>query len=79
MKIGSVHKRSHYLIFLTLTINLIQAGLPYFTDDPDPVRFRHWEYYLSSQNIFDTRSKSAYGTSPEIEINYGDAAFCVNP
>lgn len=71
MKTGFVHKRYIYLIFLTLTINPIQAGPPYFTDDPDPVRFRHWECYLSSQNIFDIRYHAASGTLPHVEVNYG--------
>jgi hypothetical protein len=66
-----INKRFISVIFLTLTINLVKAGPPYFTDDPDPVHFRHWEYYLSSQNSFDTRHNSASGTIPHIEINYG--------
>lgn len=66
-----INKRYVAVIVLTLTINLIKAGPPYFTDDPDPVHFHHWEYYLSSQNSFDTRHNSASGTLPHIEVNFG--------
>ena len=66
-----INKRYVAVIVLTLTINLIKAGPPYFTDDPDPVHFHNWEYYLSSQNSFDTRHNSASGTLPHIEVNYG--------
>jgi hypothetical protein len=61
------------LIFLlmVLTENLLLAGPPFFTDDPDPVPFRHWEYYLSSENTFDLKDHSATGTLPHFEVNYG--------
>ena len=59
------------IMVLLLTIDLIKAGPPFFTDDPDPVQFHHWEYYLSSQNIFDIRNNSASGTLPHMEVNYG--------
>ena len=71
MRARLINKRYIGVIVLILTINLIKAGPPYFTDDPDPVPFRHWEYYLSSQNIFDTRYNSASGTLPHVEVNYG--------
>jgi hypothetical protein len=48
-----------------------KAGPPFFTDDPDPVPYHHWEYYLASQNAFDIRNRSATGTLPLIEINWG--------
>lgn len=71
MGAGFINKRIATVIFIALSINLIKAGPPYLTDDPDPVHFHHWEYYLSSQNTFDTRYNSASGTLPEIEVNYG--------
>jgi hypothetical protein len=57
-------------LFLLLQI-LVEAGPPFFTDDPDPVPLHHWEYYLSSQNEFDIRNHSATGTLPHVEVNWG--------
>lgn len=45
------------------------AGPPYVTDDPEPVEFRHWEFYLATQDSI-TRD-AASGTAPHIEVNYG--------
>jgi len=45
------------------------AGPPFFTDDPVPVGFRNWEFYLASQH-FITRS-AVSGTLPHLELNYG--------
>jgi hypothetical protein len=47
----------------------IYAGPPYNTDDPQPVDFKHWEYYVASINTF--RADESSGTSPHIEVNYG--------
>lgn len=55
-------------LFLVLTTN-IYAGPPFNTDDPEPVDFRHWEYYLSTMHLFQPGFKT--GTLPHIEINYG--------
>lgn len=57
-------------IFLTMSQNVI-AGPPFLTDDPDPVQFKHWEYYISSQNTFNSSTKNATGTLPHFEVNYG--------
>lgn len=57
-------------IFLTMSQNII-AGPPFLTDDPDPVQFKHWEYYISSQNTFNSSTKNAIGTLPHFEVNYG--------
>jgi len=57
-------------IFLTMSQNII-AGPPFLTDDPDPVQFKHWEYYISSQNTFNSSTKNATGTLPHFEVNYG--------
>jgi hypothetical protein len=61
-------------LFLTglLILVLMQAshaGPPFNTDDPEPVGFRHWEYYLSTINTFTAGVWS--GTSPHVEANYG--------
>jgi hypothetical protein len=45
------------------------AGPPFNTDDPQPVDFKHWEYYISSINTM--QPKVWTGTSPHFEINYG--------
>lgn len=45
------------------------AGPPFITDDPEPVKFKHWEYYISSVNTF--QSTVWKGTSPHFEVNYG--------
>lgn len=56
-------------IFYSLSIQLSVAGPPFFTDDPQPVDFRHWEFYLSSVNILHPDNWS--GTCPHFEMNYG--------
>ena len=45
------------------------AGPPYTTDDPEPVEFRHWEFYVATQHVI-TRDL-ATGTAPHVEVNYG--------
>ena len=45
------------------------AGPPFLTDDPEPVPLKHWEYYLSSVNIYQSSVWS--GTLPHFEVNYG--------
>ena len=47
------------------------AGPPFFTDDPEPIDFRHWEFYIASAQM---KSRLDYsGTAPHFEINYGIA------
>jgi hypothetical protein len=57
------------VIFLLFNIQLVYAGPPFDTDDPEPVKFKHWEYYISSINSFHAGVWS--GTSPHLELNYG--------
>jgi hypothetical protein len=45
------------------------AGPPFKTDDPQPVDFLHWEFYLASQQQF--AKYEAAVTLPHIEINFG--------
>ncbi len=54
---------------LILISNIIIAGPPYDTDDPVPVAFRSWEFYLSSHSSYNRTT--AQGTLPHFEINYG--------
>jgi hypothetical protein len=62
----------HFVILIIVFILLIgraTAGPPFFTDDPQPVDFRHWEFYIASQMNF--IKKEADMTAPHVEINYG--------
>ena len=45
------------------------AGPPFKTDDPQPVDFHHWEFYLASQQEFAQNGTSA--TLPHFEVNFG--------
>jgi hypothetical protein len=45
------------------------AGPPFLTDDPEPVPFKHWEFYLFS--TVDATPKSTNGTGPAFEFNVG--------
>lgn len=56
-------------IWILFNIQLIYAGPPFNTDDPETVRFKHWEYYISSINTYQPGVWS--GTSPHVELNYG--------
>ena len=47
----------------------LRAGPPYTTDDPEPVEYQHWEFYLATQH--EVVRDGATGTLPHIEINYG--------
>lgn len=47
------------------------AGPPFFTDDPDPVPYKHWEFYAATQGVKNHDGKSA--TAPHFEVNYGAA------
>jgi hypothetical protein len=47
------------------------AGPPFRTDDPEPVDYRHWEFYAAAQYQNDKGSLS--GTAPHFELNYGAA------
>ena len=50
-------------------ITPIFAGPPFITDDPEPVPYKHWEFYISSVDFLQTDTKS--GTLPHFEVNYG--------
>ncbi len=64
-----IDKKKLLLILITiLTVN-VWAGPPFNTDDPEPVDFLHWEFYLSSIMQFQKYESDA--TLPHIEINYG--------
>jgi hypothetical protein len=56
-------------IFFILISCLLYAGPPFITDDPEPVDFKHWEFYISSINLIGEHNSS--GTLPHFEVNYG--------
>jgi hypothetical protein len=45
------------------------AGPPYITDDPEPVDYQHWEFYVAS--ISSKNGGDWSGTAPHFELNYG--------
>ncbi len=55
--------------FVLLTGAIAWAGPPFKTDDPQPVDIRHWEFYIASEQSFETHATEA--TCPHFEINYG--------
>lgn len=57
------------LVWLLFCPSVAPAGPPYETDDPEPVEYRHWEFYLASQHSYAAGGWS--GTAPHVEINYG--------
>lgn len=56
-------------IIVLFHIQHSHAGPPFNTDDPQPVPYQHWEYYISSINSFQPNVWS--GTLPHLEVNYG--------
>jgi len=65
MKISAVFKAA---LFLACPLTAL-AGPPFVTDDPEPVDYQHWEFYIASQHT--ETSDGWSGTAPHIEINYG--------
>ncbi len=47
----------------------VVAGPPFVTDDPEPVDYRHWEFYCASQ--LSGANGIISGTAPSVEVNYG--------
>lgn len=73
-KAPMLHKRMVWslgLSLLLLSAKSAFAGPPFFTDDPEPVDYRHWEVYLASQ--YQKTEEARLGTAPHIEVNYGAA------
>jgi hypothetical protein len=58
-----------FMFFLFIRPCIAETGPPFLTDDPEPVQFRHWEYYVSSMNTYQQKVWS--GTLPHFEVNYG--------
>jgi hypothetical protein len=47
----------------------VRAGPPFTTDDPEPVGYHHWEFYIASTQQFQKSEVDA--TLPHFEVNYG--------
>jgi hypothetical protein len=61
--------RAFLWALISLGVASAQGGPPFVTDDPDPVDYQHWEFYVASM-----QSKLGgdwSGTAPHIEVNYG--------
>jgi hypothetical protein len=56
---------------LVVAAGPVFAGPPYNTDDPEPVDFGHWEFYLATHHTID--DGGAAGSVPHVEVNYGAA------
>lgn len=54
---------------LALAVTPLRAGPPFITDDPEPVEYQHWEFYVAS--ISAKTDGDWAGTAPHIELNYG--------
>lgn len=57
------------VILLGLVATNALAGPPFKTDDPQPVDYLHWEFYVASQQEYGDHETNA--TCPHFEINYG--------
>jgi hypothetical protein len=56
-------------VLLALWARQAPAGPPFVTDDPEPVDYQHWEFYVASQDAKIGGDWS--GTAPHLEVNYG--------
>ncbi len=56
------------ILGLTFT-NTVYGGPPFVTDDPEPVEYQHWEFYVASEHA--KTDGDWAGTAPHIELNYG--------
>ncbi len=45
------------------------AGPPFRTDDPEPVDYKHGEFYIATQ--YEKDKDVTFGTAPHFELNYG--------
>jgi hypothetical protein len=64
------------LSVLLISLGRSWAGPPFVTDDPEPVEYKHGEFYIGSQFAKDKDTASGSvtsGAAPLIEINYGIA------
>ena len=57
------------LVFSVLISAVATAGPPFRTDDPEPVDYKHWEFYTFSTGTHVSGDTS--GVLPGVEFNYG--------
>ncbi|MGO9952867.1 MAG: hypothetical protein ACLPN1_11755 [Dissulfurispiraceae bacterium] len=57
------------LSIIVLSVSFVWAGPPFVTDDPEPVEYKHGEFYVASQTGHNADGTS--GTFPHFELNYG--------
>ncbi|MDR3667775.1 MAG: hypothetical protein P4L35_13100, partial [Ignavibacteriaceae bacterium] len=67
--INLINYLSKSFIIILILSDFVLAGPPFLTDDPEPVDYMHWEFYVSSIQQFSDNSVDA--TLPHFEINYG--------
>jgi len=56
-------------LMITVLGETVRGGPPFLTDDPEPVEYKHWEFYT-----FSTLDNAEDGTevqAPAFELNYG--------
>lgn len=64
--------KSACLLLLALSVAAhSHGGPPFFTDDPEPVDYRHWEAYLFATS--DRTDEDHTVNAPAVEFNYGVA------
>jgi hypothetical protein len=56
-------------LMLVLAASVVWAGPPFVTDDPEPVEYKHGEFYVASATGHNSDGTS--GTLPHFELNYG--------
>ena len=67
---GSAHSPFiRAIIWSAMILAQLQADPPFLTDDPEPVGYHHWEFYLASQHAFGRVIST--GTLPHLEVNVG--------
>jgi hypothetical protein len=57
------------MVVILASKNIAVASPPFYTDDPEPVEWKHWEYYIATIN--NHADKTWSGTLPHLEVNYG--------
>lgn len=57
------------MFFIVLGASVVWAGPPSVTDDPEPVEYKHGEFYVAS--VTGHNSDGTLGTLPHFELNYG--------
>jgi hypothetical protein len=57
------------IFIFAFIFNSVSAGPPFATDDPEPVEFKHWEFYIASIHLYHDGTYA--GTIPHFEVNFG--------